>query len=108
MRSPKRALAAPTKASHMNFDQWRARVLELHPTAQFTLEDGSSKTYGELGGWTAHTGPDMQADVVGIFNTPGSESAKTLKNGVVVENNAIYWIASGETVDDWEEGEAEA
>lgn len=48
--------------------QWKEKVLASFPDAQFTQEDGSGKTYGEVGGWTAHTGPDMQADVVGIYS----------------------------------------
>lgn len=54
----------------MNFIDWQAAVRSHHPTARFTLEDGSGRTYGEEGEWTAHTGPDMQAHVVGTY-VPG-------------------------------------
>lgn len=52
----------------MNIDSWKKAVLEKHPTAEFTEEDGTGKTYGEVGDVTAHTGPDLQADVVGVFS----------------------------------------
>ena len=51
----------------MNLETWKAFVLAAYPKAQFTEEDGSGKTYGDIGDWTAHTGPDMQADVKGVF-----------------------------------------
>ena len=51
----------------MTEQRWRQRVLEAHPTAQFTKEDGTGKTYGDVGDWVAHVGPDMQADVVGVY-----------------------------------------
>lgn len=47
--------------------EWQAIIRRRYPTVQFTLEDGTGRTYGELGQWTAHTGPDMQADVVGVY-----------------------------------------
>lgn len=47
--------------------EWQAIVRRRYPMVQFTLEDGTGRTYGELGQWTAHTGPDMQADVVGVY-----------------------------------------
>jgi hypothetical protein len=53
------------------YTRWKILVREIHPQVQFTQEDGSCKTYGEFGDWTAHTGPDMQADVVGVFTTIG-------------------------------------
>lgn len=52
----------------ITLEQWKQKVLGQHPTAEFTLEDGSGVSYGEEGDWTAHTGPDMQADVVGVYN----------------------------------------
>lgn len=61
----------------LSLQQWKDKVLALHPHAQFTVEppNGSPNrgaTYGEPGDWVAHTGPDMQADVVGVF-VPGDE-----------------------------------
>ncbi len=50
----------------LTVEDWKSEVLKKHPMAKFTKEDGSGKTYGEEGDWTAHTGPDMQADVVGV------------------------------------------
>ena len=50
--------------------QWEIRVLQSFPEAVFTLETGAGETYGEPGSTTAHTGPDLQADVVGVF-VPG-------------------------------------
>jgi hypothetical protein len=47
--------------------EWQAIVRRRYPMVQFTLEDGTGRTYGELGQWTAHTGPDMQADVIGVY-----------------------------------------
>lgn len=52
----------------LTFTAWETGVLARFPKAQFTLEDGSGKTYGEAGDWAAHTGPDMQADIVGGFH----------------------------------------
>ena len=46
---------------------WRQFVLAHNPAAVFVTEDGSGKTYGELGDVIAAIGPDMQADVVGVF-----------------------------------------
>jgi hypothetical protein len=39
----------------------------MFPSAKFVKETGNLETYGEVGTWTATTGPDMQADVVGVF-----------------------------------------
>ena len=54
-------------ASTLTLEQWKAAVSKKFPKAKFTLEDGSGSTYGEKGDWCAHDGPDMQADVVGVF-----------------------------------------
>lgn len=51
----------------LSLKEWQAEVKKQHPNAKFTREDGSGKTYGDQGDWTAHTGNDMQADVVGTF-----------------------------------------
>lgn len=51
----------------MKVEAWRELVQQHYPTtAQFTQEDGTGNTYGELGDWVAHIGPDMQADIVGV------------------------------------------
>ena len=59
----------------MTLDQWKDCVtqhaLGRNEEVQFTLEDGSGKTYGEPGDWTAHIGPDMQEDVVGVYTADG-------------------------------------
>ena len=47
-----------------NYDQWYASFVD---GVQFTVEDGTGNTYGEEGDVTAHIGPDMQADVVGVW-----------------------------------------
>lgn len=55
----------------LSLEQWKAAVVrEYGSNVQFTVEDGFGKTYGDVGNWTAHTGPDMQADVVGCY-VPG-------------------------------------
>ena len=51
----------------MMLNQWKELISAIFPGAQFTLEDGMEHTYGEIGDWTAHTGPDMQSDVVGVY-----------------------------------------
>lgn len=52
----------------MTLDEWRTKIMAAHPTAQITRETGAGETYeGEVGDYTAHTGPDMQADVVGGY-----------------------------------------
>jgi hypothetical protein len=48
-------------------ERWRSLVLKHWPTALFIEEDGSGKTYGEKGEWTAVIGPDMQADSVAVL-----------------------------------------
>jgi hypothetical protein len=56
----------------MTLDAWKSAVKEAWGAkVTFTLEDGTGKTYGEEGDWTAHTGPDMQADVVGVYTQDG-------------------------------------
>lgn len=53
----------------LHLDEWMAMVkLEYHDTVRFVLETGENETYGELGSVTAATGPDMQADVVGVWS----------------------------------------
>lgn len=54
-------------ASKLSVSEWQSKVHERFPKAEFTQEDGSGCTYGEIGEWTAATGPDMQADVVGVY-----------------------------------------
>ncbi len=56
-----------TPGESVSLTDWKAEITRLHPTARFTLETGAGETYGEEGDWTAHTGPDMQADVVGVW-----------------------------------------
>ncbi len=46
---------------------WELRVRKHYPIVKFTTEDGSGNTYLEKGSVMAHVGPDMQADVVGVF-----------------------------------------
>jgi len=48
-------------------EQWKQRIRQRYSSVQFTREDGSGKTYGSVGDWTAHTGFDMQADVVSTY-----------------------------------------
>lgn len=57
-----------TNLPSMSFQKWKTAVLKRNPKAKLTYEDGSGKTYGDEGGWTAHVGPDMQADVVGTYS----------------------------------------
>lgn len=71
------------------FEDWKQTVLSHHPTAQFTEETGAGETYGEIGEWVAHIGPDMQADVVGVFTTEGYCSV--LENGEYIDyENYLY------------------
>lgn len=51
----------------LNWRDWKTMVRGYWPTAKFVTEDGSGKTYGDVGEVTAVRGPDMQADVVGVF-----------------------------------------
>lgn len=55
----------------LTFLQWKAWVTSLHPTAKFLKETGSGETYVHVGDWVGHTGPDMQADCVGVWSTSG-------------------------------------
>jgi hypothetical protein len=54
-------------SSKLSVSEWQEKVRARFPKAEFTQEDGSGCTYGEIGEWTAATGPDMQADVVGVY-----------------------------------------
>jgi hypothetical protein len=60
----------------LTLEQWKAEVLAWNVTAKFTVEPPeddpeSGRTYGEPGDCTAHVGPDMQADVVGVYTAEG-------------------------------------
>jgi hypothetical protein len=55
----------------MTVQRWMELVKSVYPDAKFTLEDGTGLTYGDENDYTAHIGPDMQADVVGVFTTDG-------------------------------------
>lgn len=84
----------------VDIEMWKSEILKDHPNAKFTKEDGSGKTYGEEGDWTAHTGPDMQADVVGVF-TP--EFASVMGKGrKASEIDREYGIKSVEGEAAWE------
>jgi len=61
-----------------DFDEW---IKRLWPEAKIIVETGAGETYGEPGDKTAHIGPDMQADVVGVHNK-GEASAELY----------IYWL----------------
>jgi hypothetical protein len=58
----------------LTFDAWRRLIVTKYPAVQFTQESGKGETYGEPGDWVAHTGSDMQLDVVGTF-VPASHCA---------------------------------
>lgn len=49
-------------------EQFRSSLALHQPKAKIVVETGAGETYGEVGTLTAVTGPDMQADVVGIFD----------------------------------------
>ncbi len=69
----------------LSLADWKSLVSKKHPKAKFTKENGSGKTYGEKGDWCAHTGPDMQADVVGVYSL-GNEFCSVIgKDGDEVE-----------------------
>lgn len=73
--------------------QWKREVLKDHPEARFTKEDGEGSTYGERGDWTAHTGPDMQSDVVGTYSPNGDFASVFSKSGE--ERNYITKTGGG-------------
>lgn len=54
-------------STKLSVSEWQALVRARFPKADFVQEDGSGCTYGEIGEWTATIGPDMQADVVGVY-----------------------------------------
>lgn len=64
------------------FVEWMRIALKFYGDASITYEDGSNKTYGDLGSWTVHTGPDMQADVVATYG----------KSRVVFVNSELQFI----------------
>ena len=49
---------------NLTLEQWKSAVKAKYPKAKLTKGGG----YGSAGDWTAHTGPDMQADVVGVVS----------------------------------------
>lgn len=53
-----------------NFAKWQARIRAAYPVVLFTTETGAGETYGDIGETTAHVGPDMQDDVVGVWRPP--------------------------------------
>lgn len=57
-----------TAMKSMSFQNWKKAVLKTRPKSKFVYEDGSGKSYGEEGDWTAVDGPDMQADVTGTYS----------------------------------------
>lgn len=64
-------------SEHLDLNQWKSKIKDQHPTAKFTLEDGSGKSNGDIGDWTAHLGSDMSSDVVGTF-CPGNNFCSVL------------------------------
>ena len=51
-------------AMKLTLDQWKSQVKAKYPKVKLTHGGG----YGSSSDWTAHVGPDMQADVVGVFS----------------------------------------
>lgn len=51
-----------------DYKEWLLCIKKLYPHAKITKDDSSGNTYGDHGDITAHIGPDMQSDVVGIFS----------------------------------------
>lgn len=56
-----------SEPKRLSFEEWKAAVLAAYPKAQFTEETGAGETYGDIGDWTAHLGPDMQCDECGVY-----------------------------------------
>lgn len=52
----------------ISLDSWIGMVKKEHKDVQFILETGKGETYGDVGSVTAAMGPDMQADVVGVWS----------------------------------------
>lgn len=55
------------KSARLSISEWQSKVKARFPKAKFIQEDGSGRTYGDVGEWTAAIGPDMQSDVVGVY-----------------------------------------
>lgn len=53
----------------LTLDKWKAEVKRVNPKARFVLEDGSGKTHGDIGEWTAFAvvPPTNQEDIVGVY-----------------------------------------
>jgi hypothetical protein len=52
-------------------EDWRAKILEMHPEARFVLQDRNGNGYGRPGDWTALVGFSPLTDIVGIFTATG-------------------------------------
>lgn len=64
----------------MTFEEWREAILTTYPGAEIIQETGACETYGEVGVWSAFTGPDRQADFVGYWNTETDYEAYEVYN----------------------------
>lgn len=68
--------------------EWMLVVRNHHDNVEFTHEDGAGSTYGDKGDWTAHVGPEMQDDVVGVFSLE-NQHAEVQVDGATVVVKAI-------------------
>ena len=55
----------------MTLEDWKSKILILHPTARFVLENGKGSGYGRRGDWTALIGPSPLTDAVGVYTAEG-------------------------------------
>ncbi len=78
----------------LTVQQWKDRVTEEWPEAEFTQEDGSGKTYGDIGEWTAHVGPDMQMDTVGIYSIEFC-NVETADSVAAISDHIEYGVTGG-------------
>lgn len=75
-----------------SLEDWKLIIKVAYPHAEFVLETGAGETYGEEGEWTAVTGPDMQADVVGVYT---DEFCNLYILGESIEYASEFAYASG-------------
>lgn len=73
-----------TAMRSISLQAWKHEVTKVYQKAKFTQDTGRGNTYGTKGDWTAHTGPDMQADVVGVY---------------AYSTESCWWFVGGEEPD---------
>ena len=92
----------------LSFEEWRSELVLRFPNVRFVKETGAGETYGEEGSWTAATGPDMQADVVGVYVPAGNPDSFPPFCSIIMKMYIYEWQAESSTsdIDRWENSQS--